>query len=483
MAGAIFISHSEKDKRISEALLDALEARGVQCWIAPRDIAPGGSYVDAIMVAIEGCSCLLLIYTKHCNDSGHVLREVERALTLEKNIVPVRFDESAPSRGLDYLLATVQWLSVTEEPIEHGIAGVAAKIASSLQPAAVKKPPASGQSVVELAPPVTGATVAPRRRTAPWVSLLIGSVALALILGLLLARNLRQTRPAEIAPVPTHTKEVPSPSAVAIVSTPVPETMVSQATTALTSPPVPQPPAIAPGGGPIDTLNRYYASFETREPAAAYSLLSAKFKAKLSYKKFSETFATTRAMRLLETRAVNSDQNSASVAVILEETEADSKRVQWEGPIELAREPDGWRIDTMRGLRKNANPAAGAASGTKLPVAANPPARMPALSWDRPRIHLELANNAQRNRAMELKRRLTSSGYVVVTIDDASNNVDVPTEASELRYFTPGDSVEAQRIAQELRPILGNVAAYLPEGMPYVSHARQYEIWFSQALR
>jgi hypothetical protein len=484
MVGPIFISHSEKDKRFSEAVLHALEARGIQCWIAPRDIAPGGSYAEAIMTAIEECSCLVLIYTKHCNDSGHVLREVERALKFEKNIVPIRFDESVPSRGLDYLLATVHWLSVTEEPIESGISGVATRIASSLRPATAKTPAASVETVIERGPPLPDAALSPRpRRTAHWVSLLIGSIALALILGLLLTRDFRQARPAEIAPTPTAIKEMPSPSptssSIAIAPAPAP----SVATTALPSPTTPLQPAVVPGSNPTDTLNRYYASFEEREPAVAYKFLSAKFTAKLSYKKFSESFATTRAMRILESQIVKGDANSATVTVTLEETAADSRRVQWQGPIELVRESEGWRIDTMRDLRKVTNASASVASGTKLPAATGPPARTPAQSWDRPRIYLHLANDSQRQTAAELKRRLTSSGYVVVGTDNASGNVDVPTEASELRYFTPADSAEAQRIAQELKPILGNVIAYLPEGMPYVSHARQYEIWFSQAFR
>src|SRR3954467_1893155 len=145
MAGPVFISHSEKDKRFSEPLHRRLEARGIPCWIAPRDIPPGGSYAEAILAAIEECSCLVLIYTRNCNDSGHVLREVERALKFEKNIVPIRFDESSPSRSLDYLLATLHWLSVIEEPIESGIAGVAARIASSVRHATIKKPQASAE--------------------------------------------------------------------------------------------------------------------------------------------------------------------------------------------------------------------------------------------------------------------------------------------------------------------------------------------------
>jgi hypothetical protein len=245
----------------------------------------------------------------------------------------------------------------------------------------------------------------------------------------------------------------------------------SQATTALPSPTISQQPAIAPGGDPTDTLNRYYASFEEREPAVAYRFLSAKFRAKLSYKKFSESFATTRAMRILESQIVKSAANSATIAVTLEETQADSRQVKWQGPIELVRESEGWRIDTMRDLRKLVD----------APV--NPPGRTPAQSWDRPRIYLHIASESQRGAATELKRRLTSSGYVVVGTDNESGNVDVPTDASELRYFTPADSAEAERIAEELKPTLGNVIASLPEGMPYVSQARQYEIWFSQAFR
>ena len=243
------------------------------------------------------------------------------------------------------------------------------------------------------------------------------------------------------------------------------------ATATARPPPVPQQPATAPGGGPIDTLNRYYATFEEREPATAYRFLSAKFKSTLSYKKFSERFATTRAIRILESRIVKADARSATIAVTLEETEADSRQVQWQGPIELVREAEGWRIDTMRDLRK------------MIDASGNSSARTPSQSWDRPRIYVHLANDSQRPAAEVLKKRMTSAGYVVLGTDNASGNVDVPTEASELRYFTPADSGEAQRIAEELKPILGNVIASLPEGMPYVSHARQYEIWVSEAFR
>jgi hypothetical protein len=365
MIGPVFISHSEKDRSFSDMLLSALESRDIRCWIAPRDIPPGGSYAEAIMAAIEDCSCLVLIYTERSNSSGHVLREVERALKFGKNIVPIRFDDSAPSRSLDYLLATVHWLSVNRESMETSIALAAEQVASCVRPVTIQPRPAPAPTVTGRAVPMKDVSVsAPPRRLAPSIPLLVVGIAIALILGLLLIQTFRQTTPANTAPDRVSAKQLPGPAPTSSATSVAAEAIDSRATAPLASPTFP-----------------------------------------------------------------------------------------------------------------------GTTSGTKLPVAANPPARTPALSWDRPRLYLELANNAQRNRAMELKRRLTSSGYVVVTIDDASKNVDVPNEASELRYFTPSDSAEAQRIAQELKPILGNVVAYLPEGMPYVSHSRQYEIWLSQAFR
>ena len=72
-----------------------------------------------------------------------------------------------------------------------------------------------------------------------------------------------------------------------------------------------------------------------------------------------------------------------------------------------------------------------------------------------------------------------------MTIQNVAGHEGIPTESSEVRYFTPTDSAEAQRIAKEVAPFFGSggIIADLPEGMPYVSHARQYEIWFSSAFR
>jgi hypothetical protein len=120
-------------------------------------------------------------------------------------------------------------------------------------------------------------------------------------------------------------------------------------------------------------------------------------------------------------------------------------------------------------------------------VIAAPTPKTSSKSWDAPHIYLHIADESQREVAMKLRERLRKSGagYVVAPeIQNVSGKEGVPTEASEVRYFTPTDSSEAQRIAKEVAPFFesGGITADYPEGMPYVSHARQYEIWFSSAF-
>ena len=80
MSNHVFVSHSHKDAPAAALIVEALEKRGVPCWMAPRDVAPGGSYAESILNAIESARCFVLIYSEHSNVSSHVLREVERAL-------------------------------------------------------------------------------------------------------------------------------------------------------------------------------------------------------------------------------------------------------------------------------------------------------------------------------------------------------------------------------------------------------------------
>ena len=88
-----FVSHSAKDKEKVDALVSSLEAMGVKCWYAPRDVE--GRYAKAICDAIENSKVFLLCLSKNSATSEHVLNEIEMAYSHKRysngdiNIQPV----------------------------------------------------------------------------------------------------------------------------------------------------------------------------------------------------------------------------------------------------------------------------------------------------------------------------------------------------------------------------------------------------------
>src|SRR5579863_2382500 len=75
----VFISYASADKVTADAVCVALEAAGVPCWIAPRDVKPGALYADAIVRAITNATALILVLSERSIASSHVGKEIERA--------------------------------------------------------------------------------------------------------------------------------------------------------------------------------------------------------------------------------------------------------------------------------------------------------------------------------------------------------------------------------------------------------------------
>lgn len=114
----VFISYSSKDKAVGDAACARLEARGYGCWIAPRDIAPGREWGEAIVEGIAGCRVFVLIFSGHANDSPQVRREIERAVHNELVIVPFRIEDVPPARSLEYFMSVPHWLDALTPPLD-----------------------------------------------------------------------------------------------------------------------------------------------------------------------------------------------------------------------------------------------------------------------------------------------------------------------------------------------------------------------------
>jgi hypothetical protein len=98
---------------MAQRAVAALEAGGVGCWIAPRDIEAGENYTQAILDALDAAPAVVLVFSSATNESPHVSRELEVAVGAGRRIVPVRLEAVEPSGALRYFIGTSQWLDAT----------------------------------------------------------------------------------------------------------------------------------------------------------------------------------------------------------------------------------------------------------------------------------------------------------------------------------------------------------------------------------
>ena len=149
----VFISYAAADKPLADDICEVLEVNGIRCWIAPRDIKPGCDYGAEILSAIEASSAFLLVLSAHSNDSQHVKREVERAVSRNIPILPVRIEEVVPSKSLEYFICTFQWVDAFPPPLENPIRRLAENIKAlgrkSEQPSTEPDSPSWGPSAWE----------------------------------------------------------------------------------------------------------------------------------------------------------------------------------------------------------------------------------------------------------------------------------------------------------------------------------------------
>jgi hypothetical protein len=118
MAHDVMISHSHADKPAADAACAALEAKGIRCWIAPRDINPGQDWAASIVEAIRGARIMLLVFSRHANQSAQVQREVAQAANSGKVLLPLRIEDVLPEAALEYYLGTPHWLDAITPPFD-----------------------------------------------------------------------------------------------------------------------------------------------------------------------------------------------------------------------------------------------------------------------------------------------------------------------------------------------------------------------------
>jgi formylglycine-generating enzyme required for sulfatase activity len=137
MTHDVFISHSSKDKTIADAICANLEAAGVRCWIAPRDIAPGEDWPRAIANAISQCRVMVLIFSANANSSDQISRELSMASDYNLAIIPFKIDNVKPEPGKQYYLGRTHWLDAMNPPTQSQVNVLVERVKSIIPDAEV----------------------------------------------------------------------------------------------------------------------------------------------------------------------------------------------------------------------------------------------------------------------------------------------------------------------------------------------------------
>lgn len=106
----IFISYSSKDAAIAKSICSLIESHNYNCFFASRDILPGHEYAEELVNALDSVSLIVLLLSDNSNNSPHVLREIERAVSHKKPILVYKLEPVVLNKSMEYFLMTHQWI-------------------------------------------------------------------------------------------------------------------------------------------------------------------------------------------------------------------------------------------------------------------------------------------------------------------------------------------------------------------------------------
>jgi hypothetical protein len=177
----VFVSYSQADHGTALALVSYLEAQGIGCWVAPRDVAPAADWAAEILAAIAAARVMVLVFSASANSSPQVRREVERAVHREVAVLPVRIEDVLPSQSLEYFLSSQHWLDAFPPPMEPHFARLGTYLKTLLAGAALPAVAASASPLADSARHKVPPDAATLHRLESQLALYIGPFARHLV--------------------------------------------------------------------------------------------------------------------------------------------------------------------------------------------------------------------------------------------------------------------------------------------------------------
>jgi hypothetical protein len=124
----VFVSHATEDAALAHRLAAFLEACGINCFLAPRDIPPGAVWDEAVVDGIDHCAGMVLVLSTRANASSFVKNEINRAFSKNKPLFAFRTEEVALGKSLELYLARHQWIDGFPGPVEDKFSRLAEAI-------------------------------------------------------------------------------------------------------------------------------------------------------------------------------------------------------------------------------------------------------------------------------------------------------------------------------------------------------------------
>ena len=187
---------------------------------SPRDIVAGTSYGESIIEAIHSVKVMVLVLCANANSSGHIPKEVERAVSNGVAILPFRIEDVPPGKSLDYFIGSVHWLDAMTPPLEKHLDELVETVQKLITPptaipaAAVPQPALANSSAVRPSPHAAAGAASPSNRL--WIGIAAIVVAAAIVFGFILLRP----KPPE--PISPSVNPSPNPSLVTPAPGPTP---------------------------------------------------------------------------------------------------------------------------------------------------------------------------------------------------------------------------------------------------------------------
>lgn len=117
MAHDVFITCPLRQSDKRKAVCEQLEAAGLRCWFAPRDLPEGAEWSTSILDAIQSARVVVFLFSQEANESRQIIREIECATARGKVVIPCRLEKVQPRGTLEYLLGNAPWMDLFPPPL------------------------------------------------------------------------------------------------------------------------------------------------------------------------------------------------------------------------------------------------------------------------------------------------------------------------------------------------------------------------------